>query len=185
MTPDERLPDRETGTAQSNSAPDLKSCSSGSGILDTPGNAEADLRAYFEAVYGASIGRAHMTVGSGPRLTDRHRYDFAAFTSSSFAWPDQADALVHAILHANAAGETDVYVCPNLMQGSSRTKGGAVARWTVHADVDDDLDLCKVRQVGGWAVASGSEGHGQVYVTLTDSVPRRSRTTTFSARLAA
>jgi KaiC/GvpD/RAD55 family RecA-like ATPase len=160
----------ETEAALSNSADNLKLTSSLSGLSDNR-FLEDDLRVCFEAVFGGSIGRAHMSVGSGPHAQANGKYVFAAFTPSSFAWPDQADALVDAILRVNATGKSDVYVCPNLMKGLRRTKGAAVARWTVHADVDDEVDLDLVRRVGGWAVASGSEGHGHVYVSLTESIP--------------
>ena len=163
-------PGDETEAAQSISADNLKLTSSLSGVADTL-TPEADLRTYFGAVYGTSVGRAHMSVGTGPRLNRNGKYDFTVFKSSDFAWPEEADGLLSAILQGNAAGETDIYVCPNLMKGPSRTKGAAAARWTVHADVDDDVDLDLVRQVSGWAVASGSEGHAQVYVSLTESIP--------------
>jgi archaellum biogenesis ATPase FlaH len=169
MTKDSH-PGRETEVAQSNSADNLELTSSLSGVADTP-SPDADLRMYFEATYGESVGQAHMSVGTEPQLTAKKKYDFTDFKSFSFAWPQEADAMVDTIIKENAKGETDVYVCPNLMQGSTRKKGAAVARWTVHADVDDDVDLDRVRRVKGWAVASGSKGHAQVYVTLTESIP--------------
>lgn len=162
MTQEKRRPGLETVAVQSHSADNLKLTSSLSSASDTR-DAEDDLRTYFKAVYRTSVGHAHMSVGAGPRLKTNEKYDFTDFRSSSFAWPDKADAMVDAILRVNATGESDVYVCPNLMRGASRTKGEASARWTVHADVDDEVDLTKVRQVGGWAVASGSKGHAQVY----------------------
>lgn len=70
----------------------------------------------------------------------------------------------------------DVYVCPYAHPGRHRSKGGAVARRHVHADIDGPLDLARVRFVGGIAVASGSvdadgKPHGHVYDRLNADVP--------------
>ena len=41
----------------------------------------------------------------------------------------------------------------------------------IHADVDHGhLDLDKVREIGGYAVGSGTPGNGQVYVDLADAI---------------
>ena len=65
----------------------------------------------------------------------------------------------------------DVYVCPYLMHGRKRAKGDAASRKLVHSDVDDGrLDLAVVRELGGFAIGSGTPGNGHVYVLLTHVV---------------
>jgi len=136
------------------SAANLQSASMLPGISDTT-QLETDLRDYLAAVYGPSTGYAHMSAGLGPRVNANGKYDFASFGSWSYAWPEDADVLVRTILQETARGQHDVYICPNLMVGDRRAKGEAVARWTVHTEVDSELDLDRVKELGGFAVASG------------------------------
>ncbi len=84
------------------------------------------------------------------------------------------DVLAPSFVAAADAGN-DVFCSPYLHEGARRA-GGATARRHCHADIDGALDLSKVRQLGGLAVASGSidaagDPHGHVYVRLSASVP--------------
>ncbi|GAA1987166.1 hypothetical protein GCM10009817_30840 [Terrabacter lapilli] len=124
---------------------------------------------YLDAVFGESDGRAHLAVGSGQRLEDG-KLRFRSWVQSSFAWPAERDLLARNVAQEAAAG-ADVYLCPYLMAGSGRAKGAAVERRKVHADVDGQLDLDRVDRLSGYAVASGSAGHGHVYVDLDRPVP--------------
>lgn len=84
------------------------------------------------------------------------------------------DGLAAALVREADTGR-DMFACPYAHEGPRR-KGEAVARRHAHADIDGPLDLDKVRDFGGMAVASGSTTprggpHGHVYVRLSCSVP--------------
>ena len=84
-------------------------------------------------------------------------------------WPDRADAAIDKIQAEARRG--DVYVCPYLMRDRKRAKGNAAGRRLVHSDVDGGrLDLDAVRELGGFAIGSGSPGNGHVYVVLSHTV---------------
>ena len=69
------------------------------------------------------------------------------------------------------APRNDVYVCTNLMWSDKRAQGAAVTHTLIHADKDTgQLDPEKVRAIDGFAVASGTPGHGHVYVQLSEPV---------------
>lgn len=105
-----------------------------------------------------------VAVGFGPHRDANGKHSHSSWQEVAFQWPSQADTAVEQIqLHA---AKCDVYVCPYLMKGAKRHKGDAACRQLVHADVDDVVDLDKVREVGGFVVWSGSPGHGHVYVPL-------------------
>jgi hypothetical protein len=75
---------------------------------------------------------------------------------------------------------SDTFICPYPLQGVRR-KGNASVRTHVHADVDGPLDLDRVREFGGMAVASGSTAkdgrpHGHVYLRLARSVDAATHT---------
>lgn len=130
-----------------------------------------DPTTYLHTVFGTTVGRAHLAIGSGPFVSDRGRYQHRSWSESTFGWPEEAERLARSIGQAVAA-EDDVYVCPYLMVGEKRAKGAAVERTKVHADLDGDgvpLDL--IGQLGAYAVASGTPGHAHVYVDLEDNVP--------------
>ncbi|MGB0972435.1 MAG: hypothetical protein ACPGVG_15975 [Mycobacterium sp.] len=66
-----------------------------------------------------------------------------------------------------------MWACSYLMWAGKRAKGAAVGHWVIHADVDrDDLDLDKVRALGGFTVASGTPGRVHVYIPLPARSPK-------------
>ena len=75
------------------------------------------------------------------------------------------------IIEFHAAG-ADVFCCPYLMKTRERTRGNAAWRQIIHNDVDNGLELAKVRKMGGFVVWSGSSGHAHVYVPLAYTVRR-------------
>jgi putative DNA primase/helicase len=131
----------------------------------------SDIRDYLDACTGDTTGVLHIATGTNGYFTTDGKYKHEGWTQSCFEWPAEADQAVREIAHAAAEPRTDVYVCPYLMWSDKRTQGAAVARRLVHADCDGDIDLDKVRALGGFAVASGTPGHAHVYVALTDPVP--------------
>ena len=75
-----------------------------------------------------------------------------------------------ALLLRNSAS-IDTYICPYVLAGPEREKGGAVARMLAHCDGDDGVDLAKAEALPGvFAVGSGTQGHAHVYAGLTRSV---------------
>jgi hypothetical protein len=97
------------------------------------------------------------------------RVDGEPGTEHQFAWPTERDLAVAEI--SRAASLTNVWTCPYVMRDRRRAKGNAVVHTLVHGDVDhDQLDLDMVRELGGFAVASGTDGHVHVYVPLAYSV---------------
>ncbi|WP_425308748.1 phage/plasmid primase, P4 family [Ammonicoccus fulvus] len=125
---------------------------------------------YLGTVLGSRAGNVIVAIGSGPYCDERGKYKHKSWSEHAFAWPAEADRLATAIAQHAAAGD-DVYACPYLMHGSKRSQGAAVARPIVHADIDGPADIDKVRALGGFAVGSGTSGHGHVYVPLDRSVP--------------
>jgi putative DNA primase/helicase len=130
--------------------------------------AVSDIHDYLRACLGDAEGYLIVAFGSQPYLNGNGKYDHKHWQETAYAWPAKADLAEQDILRA--AADSDVYVCPYVMPRERRTKWAAVARTIVHADVDGDLDLEKVRTLGGFAVGSGSHGHAHVYVALTESV---------------
>jgi hypothetical protein len=129
----------------------------------------SDTREYLDACHGTTEGTLHVGIGHGGHMTEGGKYTHDSWKETRYAWPDDADRAVQDILAA--APESDVYVGANVTRGERRAKGEAVAIMSVHADVDGGLvDVEKVRTLRGSAVASGSPGNGQVYVTLTEPV---------------
>lgn len=124
---------------------------------------------YLDACLGDTAGRLHIAVGYGGHFNGTGSYEFDRFIQSNFAWPGEAAQAVREMLAA--APESDVYVCSYAMHADKRTPAAVVARDHVHADIDHDFDLDKIQALHGFAVASGTPGHGQVYAALTESVP--------------
>jgi putative DNA primase/helicase len=92
-----------------------------------------------------------------------------AHAEQSAAWPAIRTVIVNRLIEESK--DHDVYVCPYVGSSKKRTKGKSVTRVLVHADVDnDDLDVGKVRELGGFAIATGTPGHAHVYVPLAQSV---------------
>lgn len=143
------------------------------GIVVSPRSESAgapeSTRAYVKALYCNNTGMACMAFGTGPYLDDNGKYKFFDFQQLWFEWPQQADELTDTVVEYAQRG--DVYLCTSLMRTSKRSPGNAANLDVLHADVDNgDLHLDKVRQLGGWAVASGTPGNGHVYVPLSQSL---------------
>ena len=129
-----------------------------------------DTREYLDAVFGDTNGRMHIAVGQGPYLDANGKYCHKQWTETRFTWPAEAERAMREIVWA--ATESDVYVCPYLMWADKRTPAAAVMRRIAHAEVDGGLlDPDKVRELNGFAIASGTPGNGHAYVALTESVP--------------
>jgi putative DNA primase/helicase len=122
---------------------------------------------YFTACFGDNIGWLITAVGENPSL-EGGKYHHGKWSEHAWRWPAHADHAVHAVLEASATA--DVYACPYLMRSRARTKGNAGAHILVHADVDGQLDLAVVEDLGGFAVSSGTPGHAHVYIPLTYAV---------------
>lgn len=129
----------------------------------------SELREYLDAVLAGGEGQLHIAVGAGPHLNDAGKYSHDTWTQSHFAWPAEAEQAEREI--TRAALQSDVYVCPYLMWADKRARGAAVAHRLVHADIDGAIDPAKITDLGGFAVASGTAGHGHAYVALSESVP--------------
>lgn len=128
-----------------------------------------DLNLYLDTVFGDTEGYLHIATGVGPYFNANGKYKHKLWIDNHYPWPAQRDKAVSALL--SAAEDSDAYACPYLMVGDKRAKGAAVDRTKAHADCDGQIDLDKVRAINGFAVASGSGGHAQVFVALTESVP--------------
>jgi hypothetical protein len=126
------------------------------------------IREYLETVLGDTTGYLHIMVGIGGYFTETGKYEFRERVHPSFAWPAEAELAVNEI--ARAADEHDTYVCPYVMLGTKRNKSSAADLRLVHADIDGPLSLNKVRDLGGFAVSSGTPGHGHAYVRLSEKV---------------
>jgi hypothetical protein len=128
----------------------------------------SDLREYLEAVLGTAKG--WLTGGIG---VDGHfkngKYMFKEFLPRVYQWPADADRVERELIQE--AHVSDVYLCPYVMQYAKRAKHDAVTRQLAHTDVDSGLlDLDRVHELGGFAVASGSPGNGHAYVRLSEPV---------------
>ncbi|MDV3130013.1 AAA family ATPase [Mycobacterium sp. 21AC1] len=126
------------------------------------------MRDYLSVCLGAAEGTLHVGVGLGPHVSEAGKYIHERWEERRYAWPGEADRAVTDML--TTAPDADVYVCPYVMRGDRRAKGEAVTHTLVHADVDDLIDIEKVRALGGFAVGSGSRGHGHGYVALAEPV---------------
>lgn len=127
---------------------------------------------FLDAVLGDAHGFVHGAAGRGGRFVNGS-YQFENWESFSYSWPEERDDLVLAI--TSAPRTTDTYLCPYVLGSASRrSKGTAVERRMIHADIDcgtfGDEAATSVRRLGGFAVASGSPGNAHVYVPLTDPV---------------
>jgi hypothetical protein len=122
---------------------------------------------FLNALFGQEEGYVHLAVGRDAMLDQAGKYRHRRWHQSSFQWPQNADGAVDFMDGVLAEpGYNDLYVCPNLLTTKKRLKGTAASRRLLHADADDGADLSKVGALGGFAVASGSEGHTQVYVPV-------------------
>ena len=128
-----------------------------------------DTREYLDVTLGATEG--WLCAGGGaPYLTAAGSIKHKDFTPRFFIWPGQAHAAEQWL--TETAQTRDVWVCPYVMRTAVRRAGDAVVRVQIHTDIDHgSLEAEKVRQLGGFAVASGRPGNGHVYVRLTETVP--------------
>jgi hypothetical protein len=130
----------------------------------------ADILEFLRACYGDLTGQAHAATGRRPYLSEAGKYRHKDWRENHCGWPGDAELLARAL--AEAAAEADAYVCPYLMWADKRTPGGVVARILVHADVDSGhADPEEVRDLGGFALASGTPGNAHVFVPLTEPIP--------------
>jgi len=114
-------------------------------------------------------GYLHTATGIGPHFDENGKYSHRHWRERSYRWPAERRNVVGDLLAA--AEDSDAYVCPYVAADKRRRKHGAAARSRVHADVDHaNLDATEVVRLGGWAVASGTPGHAQVYISLAQSV---------------
>jgi hypothetical protein len=129
----------------------------------------SDIREYLDVCIGDTAG--WLCAASGvPYLTKAGAIDHKDFTPRFFEWPNQADAAEQWL--TTTAETRDTWLCPYVMRHAARRAGEAVVRTQIHTDIDHaHLDAEKVRELGGFAVASGRPGNGHVYVQLTETVP--------------
>jgi hypothetical protein len=128
----------------------------------------SDFREFLDACIGPTTGVLHAAVGYDIQFVNG-KYKHQKWVETQFDWPAEAGRAEREILRE--ATTADVYVCPNLMVADKRAQGAAAARLNIKADIDGDFDLDKVREISGFAVASGTPGHAHVYVPLAESVP--------------
>jgi hypothetical protein len=134
----------------------------------------ADFLLHIDACRGDRTGKLFAGLGLGPHWTEGGKYEHTVFKGKlCIDYPgENIKADVDWLLAQ--AGTADIYCCPNLMY-RDRTPGSCVGSAVCHADwdgdpADTDAVLDKVRELGGWAIASGSPGHVQCYVPLAEAV---------------
>jgi hypothetical protein len=134
----------------------------------------ADAALYVDIMFGDDTGYACVATGRDPYLSEKGKYTFPkrGWNEFSLRWPEQRDDLINAIVGA-ADARVDLYVCSYLRTSPDRSKGNVVRRDRIHADIDGELSAEKVKAVGGFAVDSGTEGHGHVYLALSTPVDVR------------
>ncbi len=137
---------------------------------------EADVRLFFDVLYGGGAGFCHVAYGKdlyrdGDK-PPRFRFWSETHERHAYAYPADADAAVAKILELSAAG-ADVYVSTSLMRtGASREKTQTAELWCLHADIDHGgLNLDAVAQLGWCAIASGTSGHYHLYIPLSEPIP--------------
>ncbi len=127
----------------------------------------ADILDTFGALYADTRGFLHVGAGADLYLKNgkpTHR----RWNEKVYEYPAEADQAARDI--AAAATAYDMYVCSCLMRGRTRAKGAAVVRRLPHADVDTQLEVDQVREVNGFAIASGTPGHAHVYVPVAEEL---------------
>lgn len=143
-----------------------------------------DVLTYLTACFGDTSSPAHRTGADGsvarrwlivatgrePYLSESGKFSHRQWSQEAYPWPRQAAEAVRAIIAA--APSSDVFCCPYPMRSRERAKGNSAGRMLVHADVDRDLDVPVVTELGGFAVSSGTPGHAHVYIPLSYSVTR-------------
>ncbi len=136
---------------------------------------EADVRLFFDVLYGGGTGFCHVVYGKDPYCDGdkppRFRFWSEKHERHAFAYPDDADAAVAKALELSARG-LDVYVSTSLMRtGVSREKTQTAGLWCLHADIDHTgLNLDAVADLGWCAIASGTVGHYHLYIPLSEPI---------------
>jgi hypothetical protein len=127
---------------------------------------------FLDAVFGRVEGYAHVAVGHGATSDQAGKYCHQTWQQLAFSWPYDADTAVKFMDDVLAQdGRDDIYVCPNILSTERRLKGTAVTHRLLHADADSGADASKIKALEGFAVASGSHGHAQVYVPSACDLP--------------
>ena len=131
----------------------------------------AAIRRFLETQLGRTEGFLAWVIGHDPHIAESGKYNFARWEERKTVWPTEKMRLVEAMARAAEAGH-EVYAAPYVQKVRDRKKGSAEPKGLnhIHADIDGPLDLEKLAAVGGWAVASGTPGHGHAYVTLSAAV---------------
>ena len=135
-----------------------------------------EIAKFCTAIYGQGTGceHAHWAIGAhGYFDGDRYTFPKGDWRPREFAYPSMTGRPYSDMLAA--AAESDVYVNPYLMNGSKRTKDGAVNLGLLHKDWDgtpEDMDACldKLDAICGFATKSGTPGHLHIYVPLAQPV---------------
>jgi hypothetical protein len=128
-------------------------------------------RAFLDALYGTTRGYVHVAVGRNAHGDEQGRYGHQGWEPKVFAWPDEAEQAVHfmnAVL--DEPGLNDLYICPNVLKTTKREKGTAATHRLLHADADHGADPSKIGALHGFAISSGTPGHAQVFVPLSNEV---------------
>ncbi len=135
-----------------------------------------EIAKFCTAIYGQGTGceHAHWAIGAhGYFDGDRYTFPKGDWRPREFAYPSMTGRPYSDMLAA--AAESDVYVNPYLMNGSKRTKDGAVNLGLLHKDWDgtpEDMVACldKLDAICGFATKSGTPGHLHIYVPLAQPV---------------
>ena len=109
-----------------------------------------------------------MPFGSGGHFDENDKYKHHSFTES---WFDLAGRRI--TLPARSSGQPtqgDVYIGTCLYDHRRRAKNTAASRHTIHVDVDGGTWIwTRSGEFGGFAIGSGSPGHGHVYVPVSEN----------------
>jgi hypothetical protein len=147
---------------------------SGSKAPLTRADRRADLAAFIAACCADQTGKLFLPFGRRPHCTDAGKYEHRSFLGNvALNYPQDIDVdkLDRLIVESDTA---DVYMCPNPIY-KERSNGSLVGAMVIHADWDgspDDADavLEKIRELYGFAVASGTPGHIHAYLPLAEPV---------------
>lgn len=155
-------PAQGTGTQQRRQTSNANNTS---GCAQNTANIGEQTRAFLDAVFGDGEGYVHTAAGISPYLNEGGKYEFKKWKEKAVEWPKDRDRLIDALTGAAGQGY-DVYLSPYLSTAATRAKGAGIRR-NAHVDFDGtNLDLADVERLGGFAVASGTEGHAHIQVPL-------------------
>lgn len=154
-SPDSKMPTPQEGTAakqRTRQSPDT----------DVRNN-EA-LTVFLDAVFGGGQGILHTAILTNQRISDTGKYE-GKWTEATAVWPEDRNKIAQGFVALTSEG-ADVYLSPYLSNNRERNKGSGIRRHG-HADCDGtDVDLDEVKRFGGFAVASGTEGHAHLHFPL-------------------